>query len=103
MSDANARVLRGRIVEEDVHLTLVELCRACGAREEELTTWVVEGVLEPESDGPPGWRFGGPSLRRARLAVRLTRDLEINAAAVALVLDLMEEIDRLNAKMGSAP
>ncbi|CAG0949445.1 Chaperone modulatory protein CbpM [Burkholderiales bacterium] len=98
MSDAEPGGLRGAIVEEELRLTLVELCRACDAREEEVTAWVLEGVLDPEGDEPRGWRFGGPSLRRARRAARLSRDLGIDAAAVALVLDLMDEIDRLKAR-----
>jgi chaperone modulatory protein CbpM len=40
-------------------------------------------------------------LRRARLAVRLERDLEVNLAGVALALDLLEEIDRLRRALGS--
>ena len=98
MSDAEPGGLRGAIVEEELRLTLVELCRACDAREEEVTAWVLEGVLDPDGDAPRGWRFGGPSQRRARRAARLSRDLGIDAAAVALVLDLMDEIDRLKAR-----
>ena len=85
------------IVEEDVHLSLVELCRACRAPEEQIRVWVVEGVLEPIGGSPQEWRFTGPSLRRARLALTLTRELEINPPGVALALDLLDEIAALRA------
>ena len=87
------------VVEEDVQLTLVELCRACCAHEEQVQVWVVEGVLTPIGASPPEWRFAGASLRRARLALTLTRELEINAPGVALALDLMDEIEALKASL----
>ena len=85
------------VVEEDVHLTLVELCRACDAQEEQVQLWVVEGVLSPIGSSPTEWRFTGASLRRARLALTLTRELEINPPGVAFALDLLDRIDALEA------
>ncbi|MDB5888095.1 MAG: MerR family transcriptional regulator [Rhodocyclales bacterium] len=74
--------LQGLIVEEEIRLSLSELCQACRAREELITAWVMEGVLEPEGARPQEWRFAGHSLRRARLALRLAHGLEINPAGV---------------------
>jgi chaperone modulatory protein CbpM len=85
------------VVEEDLQLTLAELCRACRAPEAQIQIWVVEGVLEPTGAAPHEWRFAGASLRRARLAWRLTQDLDINPPGVALALDLLDEIATLRA------
>ncbi len=93
--------LGGPIVEEEVVFTLVELCRACDADEELVVAWVREGVLEPVGGSPPDWRFGGASLRRARMARRLSQDLEINPPGVALVLDLLDEISILRSRPGA--
>jgi chaperone modulatory protein CbpM len=87
------------IVEEELQLTLDQLCRACRAHEELVRVWVVEGVLTPIGTSPPEWRFTGASLRRARLALTLTRELDINAPGVALALDLMDEIAALKARL----
>jgi chaperone modulatory protein CbpM len=38
-------------------------------------------------------------LRRARIAVRLERDLELNLAGVALALDLLEELEQLRQQL----
>lgn len=95
--------LEGHVVEEDMQLSLLELCRACGASEHDLQVWVSEGVLEPQGQQPQEWRFAGASLRRARTASRLARDLEINAAGLALALDLLEEIDALKARLARFP
>ena len=43
-----------------------------------------------------------PSLRRVRAALRLTRDMELNAAATALVLDLLDEIEALRSRLRRA-
>ena len=87
------------MVEVEYRLTLVELCRACDAREEDVRAWVDEGALAPEGGRPGEWRFASAALPRARTAARLARDFEIDARAIALVLELMDEIDRLRARI----
>jgi chaperone modulatory protein CbpM len=99
MNLTNMTFIQGPVVEEQVQLTLVELCQACSAEQEHILAWVFEGVLEPVGQSPQEWRFSGESLRRARLARRLSHDLEINAAGVALALDLLDEIAMLRAHL----
>jgi len=94
--------IEGPVVEEMVQFSLVELCQACSAQEEHVVAWVFEGVLAPIGDSPQAWRFSGESLRRARLALRLSRDLELNTAGVALALDLLDEIAELRARLRRA-
>ena len=48
------------------------------------------------------WRFGGVELARARRIRRLQRDFEANLQSVAVMLDLMDEIDRLRAVLQRA-
>ena len=87
------------VVEDELQMNLAELARACRAREEQIHVWVVEGVLQPLGESPSTWRFAGASLRRAKLAITLTRELEINTPGVALALDLMDEIEELRARL----
>lgn len=100
MAEPISTSLRGPVVEETLQLTLLELCQASGAPQEQISLWVIEGVLQPAGQVPHEWRFGGASLRRTRLAYRLSRDLEINPSGVALALDLLEEIQALRAQLG---
>jgi len=88
-----------QIVEEEVHLTLMDLCHACHTSEDHVISWVYEGVLEPIGETPLNWRFTGSSLHRARLASSLTNDLEINLPGIALALDLLDEIHILQARL----
>ncbi|MBA3623039.1 MAG: MerR family transcriptional regulator [Methylibium sp.] len=90
------------LVEEEMSFTFVELCRACRSDAAPLIALVDEGVLEPAGSGPDDWQFSGVSLRRARAAVRLVRDLELAPAGTALVLDLLDEIDALRSALRRA-
>jgi chaperone modulatory protein CbpM len=99
MTSSGTVYLQGEIVEESVEFTLSELCRASGASQEQLSLWVAEGAFEPQGEVMPQWRFSGTALRRATRAQRLTRDLELNPAGVALALDLLDEIDALRERL----
>lgn len=99
MSNTNITVVHGDLVEDEVQFTLVELCRACAADTEQVIALVDEGVLTPSGAAAHEWRFGGAALRRARAALRLTRDLNLNAAGTALVLDLLDQIEALRAQI----
>lgn len=84
--------LRSEIVEA---LSLQELCRFCHADE----AWVMElveyGVLEPVGSARDTWYFRGANIVRAKKAHRLHQDLGINAAGVAMLLELLEERDKM--------
>ena len=85
----------GVVFGEEVQFTLVELSRAWGCDVEQRAALVVEGVLTPSGDDAPRWRFGGATLRRAQVALRLVHALEMSAASTALVSDLLDEIEAL--------
>ena len=94
--------VEAQLVDADHWFSVKELCRVCGAEPRLLIELVNEGVLEPEGDNPNSWRFHGSTLRRARMALRMSRDLELGGAATALVLDLLEQIEQLEASLRRA-
>jgi chaperone modulatory protein CbpM len=102
MSEIERLVVHGTVVEDTVQLTLVELTRACGSPVDAVVALVSEGVLAPSGEGLLQWRFDGVALRRARTALRLAHDLELDAHAVALVLDLLDELEALRAQLQRA-
>jgi chaperone modulatory protein CbpM len=53
------------------------------------------GILAPAGDTPETWVFDLQMISTARRALRLQRDLHLDWEAVALVLDLLSERDRL--------
>jgi chaperone modulatory protein CbpM len=92
-------LLTGDVLGEDVELTLVELCRTCQLPAERVYELVDEGIIEPLGREPTGWRFRWTSVRRVRCALHLERDLGVNLAGAALALDLLEELNRLRARL----
>jgi len=102
MVDPEPPVIEGVVVEEQVQFTLDELCRACRVAATEVVVLVEAGVLEPAGTGPQDWRFAGLALRRARVALRLGRELELGVAGTAVALDLLEEIEHLRSRLRRA-
>lgn len=99
MDEPASSALRGSIVEDELTLTTVELGRAVHVNEASIELWVSEGVLQPSGASREQWRFSGRALSRVRVAMRLTRDLELNSSGVALALDLLDEIESLEAQL----
>lgn len=92
--------LRGQILSEHVELTLEEVCRICGTREEVIVEMVHEGVVERSRRIRDEWTFSGVAVARIQTALRLQRDLEVNLAGAALALELLDEIERLKRRSG---
>jgi chaperone modulatory protein CbpM len=95
-------ILNAETLDDLSELSLVELCLFCGGTNETRKTLqqlVFEGVLNPSGHCPEDWRFHSRDLYRARRALRLARDLELNLAGAALALELLEEIDRLRNRL----
>ena len=88
-------VLSGELLGEYTALSVDELCRLCAVDRTYIVELVEEGVLSVTQVEASEWRFSGEALRRARIAGRLRRDLEINLPGVALALELLEEIEQL--------
>jgi chaperone modulatory protein CbpM len=91
-------LLQGLLLDEQVNLSLSELCRLCGTPAESLLDMVDEGLIEPIGDLPQ-WRFSSTDVQRARIALNLQYDLGINLAGVAMVLDLLEEVHDLRRRV----
>ena len=99
MTKPNTTWIEASIVENEVHMSIVELSHASRTPQELIMSWVSEGVLSPAGSSPEDWRFSGDSLRRAKTAAHLTHDLELNVPGVALALDLLDEIAQLRARL----
>ena len=86
--------LSAEIFDEYMVLSVDELSRLCAVDQSYIVELVEEGVLSVVQVAPQ-WRFSGAALRRARTALRLQRDLDINLPGVALALELLEELQEL--------
>ncbi|MBB3061103.1 chaperone modulator CbpM [Microbulbifer rhizosphaerae] len=94
-----AEEISGALLDECYELTLSELCRACELPAEEVLALVEEGVIEPLGQGRTQWRFSGICVRRVRRVRNLKRDLGVNLPGAALAIELLEEIEHLQAQL----
>lgn len=98
-TDTTRLQLTGFVLEDQTDLTLVEVCRACAAEPDMVMALVDEGLVAPSGSAPGEWRFTGVHMHRARVAVRLQKDLGVNLAGAALALQLLEQLDSLRARL----
>jgi len=95
--DREQELLTGSVIGDEAVLSIEELARACSAK----TQWIIElvdiGLLEPKGAEASRWRFRAADLICARRVARLQRDFDASTNAVAVMLDLLAEIERLRA------
>jgi chaperone modulatory protein CbpM len=101
MPTSQEHFLSGDILDEGIEVSVSDLCRMFAVEERHIVELVEEGVLGAQGAvsvievDRTEWRFHGAEVRRARIALRLERDLGINVPGVALVLELLEELEQL--------
>jgi chaperone modulatory protein CbpM len=88
-------------IADEHALDLDAFAAACGADIEFVRVLVDEGLVQPVA-AQPAWRFSGEALARVRRIRRLQRDFEANLQSVAVMLDLIDEIERLHARLHRA-
>jgi chaperone modulatory protein CbpM len=91
------------LVERELQFTLSGLSQACQVESLCLVELVREGVFGPMDEDSTQWQFQGAALRRARLGLRLQRELDLSPHGTALVLDLLDEIRQLKACLAALP
>ena len=96
---AQDRVLTGVVLDEET-LTIDELAQACRVERQWVVVRVEAGLLGTAVGGSrQEWRFASAELARARRLAALERDFDANEELAALVADLIEEVQRLRAKL----
>ncbi len=93
--------LRGEWLGEQTWLALDEFALACGVDRAFVVTLVDEELVRP-ARSVPEWRFGGAELARVRRIRRLQRDFDASLQSVAVILDLLDEVERLRGILGRA-
>ena len=81
-------------LDDDAWLEIDQLAMACQVEPGFIEQLVEEGLIAP-AQTDPAWRFGSHELTRLRRIRRLQRDFEANLQSVAVMLDLMDQIERL--------
>lgn len=92
------KVILGQLLEESP-LTLDELSRATSVDVKTIILLVDYHIIQPAGKTPQTWRFDSLDLYRAKKAITLQKDLELNITGIGIVLDLLDEIKHLREEM----
>ncbi|WP_313620977.1 chaperone modulator CbpM [Achromobacter sp.] len=87
------------VVGKSQPLSADDLARACGAEVEWVARLVEVGIVNASGRGPSEWCFYSVDLQRALHARRLEHDFGAGLDAVALILDLSQEVRRLKSQL----
>lgn len=83
---------------QKTYLNFDELCEICQVESDMLNDLIRYEIVHPFG-GEPDWMFDLVELNRVKKALRLQHDLEMNLAGVAVVLDLLDELDQIQSRM----
>jgi MerR family transcriptional regulator, heat shock protein HspR len=89
---------RVRVRTERSFLSLDDLAIATALHPKRVEQFVSFGLLEPSAETGSGPLFSPSSVDRIRPILRLKRDLGINRAGIAVVLDMRERIEKLQSE-----
>ncbi|HCU04924.1 MAG TPA: chaperone modulatory protein CbpM [Coxiellaceae bacterium] len=79
----------------------MEFCAICDSELEEIQELIEQGILVPENCTAQQtlWCFTINDIERCKRAKRLHRDLDLNWVAVALILELKDEVQQLQSQL----
>ncbi|MDH4153120.1 MAG: chaperone modulator CbpM [Nitrospira sp.] len=100
--DREQELLTGSVIGDEAVLSIEELARACGAEAQWIMELVAVGLLEPQGTETSRWRFRAEDLSCARRVARLQRDFDASLDAAAVMLDLLDQIEQLRARLKRA-
>lgn len=87
---------------EQPQLSVDEVAMSCAVSRDWVIAHVEAGVLACSGESPAHWSFTGHALRRARKLRGLERDFDANPELAGLVVDLIEELERVRARLRRA-
>lgn len=91
--------LQAYFLDDEHTIELPELERRSGLAQADIVTLVELGVLLPLAEAQVPWRFSGHAIALAQRAARLSRDFDLDGAALALALTYLERIDTLETRI----
>jgi chaperone modulatory protein CbpM len=83
----------------ETSLTFHELCETCNISADYINDLIEYEIIYPKDDPQEQWMFGLNELKRIQTTLRLQRDLEVNLAGAAVVLELLEELEELRTQI----
>lgn len=93
------KVFTGVLIEETTTFSFMEVCHKYHIPKELLMELVEYGLFNNQSTQIDQINLDQKSLKKMETAFRLHRDLDLNIPGVALVLDLLEEMEKMRKEL----
>lgn len=84
---------------ESSYMSIDEVSGACRVSPDFIQALIEYGVIEPYNDDRQQLIFDLMHLQRIQKAKRLQHDLEVNLAGIAIVLDLLDDMQTLRERV----
>ena len=82
-------------IEENFTLSISEVCLSLGIEKKWVIEVIEEGIVHPTASQHTQPTFDQQAITRLKTSLSLHRDLGVNLSGIALVLDLLDEIETL--------
>lgn len=89
------KVVLGQLMDENSSVTFIELCEQFDISEKKLIELLEHGLFEETFDNIKKAEFDFEMIRKINHAISLESDLGLNTQGAVVVLDLIEELQRL--------
>ena len=99
MADKSASGVAAELIDTAALCSIDELSAACNVDTDWIAELVEHGVIEPIGRSRSDWKFTSLTIVRVAKARRLERDLDLNTASLAIVLDLLDQIEDLRVEL----
>ena len=80
-------------------LSLEELEHSLVIEREFIINLIEFEIINPKGSRQDEWRFDPICITRTKLAIKYYREFEVNLPGIALLIELNEELNRLNKKL----
>lgn len=82
------------LLAEDDYISAIELSQLLCVPETIIVEWIEHEVVYAKA-GKDTYYIASSEISRAKCAVRLARDLGVNASGIAIILEMRQKIQRL--------
>ena len=88
-------IVAGVLMDENTTFSFVEICQKCNISEDMLLYMIEHGLCNHQQIQVKNAKLDAKMFGRIQSASRLQRDLGINTPGVVLVLELLDDLERL--------
>jgi chaperone modulatory protein CbpM len=95
--DKRDRSRKAAVFRANSAITIQEVCRAYGVERSLVVSMIEYGIVSV----PRGEAFDASAVTRLSKAARLYKDLNVNVQGIAVILDLLDELEAMRARVAA--